>query len=153
MPHFNLFDLVRWLHFICLVVGGGAAVVALLLSGLEDDREDLRGLAATLWKKVVAWSFRLAVLTGLLLVGVLSYHKGRPFDATYLWIKLPMVLLLLAVSETSTKALARARRGAPLLALLLFLLVSLLVFNKNAFGYRQHAAPAPAELSAASAAK
>lgn len=149
MPHFNLFDLVKWLHFVALAVGGGSAVVALLISGLEDDQEAFRGLSAVIWKKVAAWSFRLAFLLGIGLIGLLSMHGGRPFDAHYLWIKLPLVVLLLAASEGSTKSLALARRGAPLLALLLFLLASLVAINKSAFGFRQRPLPAPAELTAA----
>ena len=64
MPRFALFDLVKWLHFVCVSTAGGAAVVALMISGLEDEREDLRGLAASLWKKVAANGFRLAAATG-----------------------------------------------------------------------------------------
>ena len=149
MPHFALINLVRWLHFVAMAVGAGAMVVALLISGMEEDQKAFRGLAPLLWKKVVAWSFRLAFLLGIVLIGILSQHHGRPFDARYLWIKLPLVLVLLAASEMSAKALAKGRRGAPLLALLMFLLVSLVAHNAATFGVRTRPLPAPALLSAA----
>lgn len=145
MPHFALFDLVKWLHFICFTIAGGAAVVALLISGLEDDREEMRGLSATLWQKVVAWGFRLALVTGGLLLTMKLGRGNHPFDAYYLHLKLALVFLLLVVSELSPKALALAKRGAPLLALLLFLLTTFVVFNKDVFGNK---ARLPAEVSA-----
>jgi len=145
MPHFQLFDLLKWLHFICVVVAGGAAVVALLLSGLEEEREDLRGVAATLWKMLVTWGLRLALVSGAILLAVKLGRGARPFDAYYLHLKLVLVLLLVAVSEMSPKVLAKAKRGAPMLALLLFLLSTFVVVNKDAFGRRM---PPPAEVSA-----
>ena len=45
MPHFELFNLVKWLHFLAMTVGGGGMVVALLISGMEESQEDYRGLA------------------------------------------------------------------------------------------------------------
>jgi hypothetical protein len=145
MPHFELFDLLKWLHFICIVTGGGAAVVAVLLSGLEEEREELRGVAATLWKMVVNWAFRLALLTGAILLALKLARGAHPFDAYYLHLKLALVLLLVAMAEMSPKVLAKAKRGAPLLALLLFLLSTFVVINKDAFGRR---VPPPAEVSA-----
>ena len=47
-------NLALWLHFVAVTVGGGAAIVALLLSGFEEGKEDIQGLAATVWAKVVA---------------------------------------------------------------------------------------------------
>jgi len=149
MPHFELFNLVKWFHFLTMAIGAGAMVVALLISGMEEDQEAFRGLSALLWKKVVAWAFRLAFLMGIILIGILSQHGGRPFDARYLWIKLPMVVLLLAATEMSAKTLVKGRRGAALLALLLFLLVSLVAHNSASFGVRKRPLPAPAQLSAA----
>lgn len=126
MPHFNAFDLLKWLHLVAFAVAGGAAVVALLLSGFEDTREDLRGLAATVWSKVVAWGFRLAFLLGVLLL-VMKFKRGEhPFDYSYLHFKITLAVLLLAFSEMAPKALARAKRGAAMLALMLFLLTSFL---------------------------
>jgi len=149
MPHFELFNLVKWLHFLAMAIGSGAMVVALLISGMEEDQDVFRGLSPLIWKKVVAWSFRLALLTGIVLIGILSQHGGRPFDARYLWIKLPLVLALLAACEMAPKAMVAGRRGAPLVALLLFLLVSLVAHNKYSFGVRQRPVPPPAQLSAA----
>jgi hypothetical protein len=145
MPHFELFDLLKWLHFICVVIGGGAAVVAVLLSGLEDEREELRGVAPTLWKLVVNWAFRFALATGAILLALKLLRGLHPFDAYYLHVKLVLVLLLVAMAEMSPKVLAKAKRGAPLLALLLFLLSTFVVINKDAFGRR---VPPPAEVSA-----
>jgi hypothetical protein len=135
----------KWLHFISFATAGGAAVVALLISGLEDDREEMRGLSATLWKKVVAWGFRLALVTGGILLAMKLVGGNHPFDAYYLHLKLVLVFLLLIMSELSPKALALAKRGAPLMALLMFLLATFVVLNKDAFG---HKIRPPAELSA-----
>ena len=150
MPHFELYDLVKWLHFVALSVGGGGIVIALLLSGFEDEREDLRGLAATLWKKVVAWSFRLALVFGILLL-VILYRAGdpNPLAPHYLHLKLLLVLALLGVSEMSPKALAVAKRGAPMLALLLFLLASFVTINRGAFPQKTRPALEPAATAVA----
>lgn len=148
MPRFELFDLIKWLHFICFTIAGGAAVVALLVSGLEDDREDLRGLSATLWKMVVAWGFRLALLTGGILLAMKLIRGDHPFEAYFLHLKLVFVALLLVMSELSPRALALAKRGAPLLALLMFLLATFVVTNKNAFGHKLRGLDLPAEVSA-----
>jgi uncharacterized membrane protein len=145
MPHFELFDLVKWLHFISFTVAGGAAVVALLISGLEDEREDLKGLSATLWKWVVAWGFRAALVTGGILLAMKLSRGGHPFDAYYLHLKLILVFLLLVMSELSPKALALAKRGAALIAVLMFLLATFVVFNQAAFGRKVRP---PAEVSA-----
>jgi len=141
MPHFQLFDMVRWFHFVALAIGGGAAVTALMISGLEDAQEEYRGLSATLWQKVVSWCFRIAFLVGIALL-VVQFRSGScPFHARYMMIKPVLALAMLAFSEMSPKALARARRGAPLLAILLFLLTSLLTINGKAFGSTRAAAP------------
>ncbi|WLT32652.1 hypothetical protein [Geothrix sp. PMB-07] len=130
-------NLVRWLHFVVLAVGGGATVVTLLLSGFEEGREDLRGLAATVWSKVVAWSFRLALIAGIALL-VLSLQAGsNPLkDGHYFHIKLLLVLVLVGLSEMTPKALAAGKRGSALIVLVLFLATSFTVFNKGLFGTR-----------------
>src|SRR5512141_2504719 len=131
-------NLVRWLHFVTLTVGGGAAVVALLLSGFEEGREEIRGLAATVWAKVVAWSFRLALLAGIGLLLLMIQGGQNPLKhGHYMHIKL--VLVLVGLSEMTPKALAVGRRGSALLALVLFLASSFTVYNKGLFG----GSPAP----------
>ncbi len=145
MPQFQIFDLIKWLHFASMAVAGGAAVAALMISGLEEDQEGMKGVAPALWKMVVAWGFRTAVLTGGILLALKFSAGAHPFDRYYLHWKLPMVALLLVMSELSTKSLAMARRGAPLLALLLFLLSTFVVINGRAFGEKPIP---PAELSA-----
>jgi len=149
MPHLELFNLLKWLHFLAMSIGGGTMAVCLLISGMEEDQEALQGLAPLIWKKVVVWSFRLAFLLGACLIGLLSLHGGRPFDARYLWVKLPLVLLLLGSAEAAVKPLARRRRGTALLAFLLFLLASLVAHNQYSFGVRKRPVPSPAQLSAA----
>ena len=37
MPRFALFDLVKWLHFVCVSTAGGAAVAGLHVDA-QDDR-------------------------------------------------------------------------------------------------------------------
>ncbi|HEX4845254.1 MAG TPA: hypothetical protein VFV26_03485 [Geothrix sp.] len=135
-------NLLRWLHFVALAVGGGAAVVALLLSGFEEGREDIRGLAATIWSKVVAWSFRLALIVGIALLVTMMQGGQNPLKAgSYFHIKLLLVLVLVGLSEMTPKALAVGKRGSALLALVLFLASSFTVYNKGLFGARPKAGP------------
>ncbi|MBI1751320.1 MAG: hypothetical protein HY014_07885 [Acidobacteria bacterium] len=145
-------NLVRWLHFVALSVGGGAAVVTLLLSGFEEGREDLRGLAATVWSKVVAWSFRLALVAGIALLVLMLQAGGNPLkDGHYFHIKLLLVLVMLGLSETAPKALATGKRGSALIVLVLFLAASFTVYNKGLFGTRPKASldiPVTATVSA-----
>ena len=130
-------NLVRWLHFVALAVGGGAAVVALLLSGFEEGREDLQGLAATVWSKVVAWAFRLALVAGVVLLVLMMQGGQNPLKAgIYFHIKLVLVLVLVGLSETTPKALAAGRRGSALLVLVFFLASSFVVYNKGLFSTR-----------------
>ena len=68
MPHFNAYDFIKWLHLIALAMGGGAAMVTLVLTGFEDSRDDLKGMTSLLWKRTAAWGFRLAVVLGLALL-------------------------------------------------------------------------------------
>ena len=127
-------NLIRWFHFVAMSFGGGAAVVALLLSGFEEGREDLQGLAATVWAKVVAWSFRLAFLAGIVLLVLLLQSGQNPFKAgIYFHIKLSLVIILIGLSEMTPKALAAGRRGSALLVVVLFMAVGFTVFNKGLF--------------------
>jgi uncharacterized membrane protein len=144
MGAFDTFSLLKWMHFVAISVIGGGAIVALLLSGFEEDREDLRGLAAAIWKRTVVWGARLGVLLGLGLL-LLRWKQGlNPFDAYYLHVKLTLVALLLVASEMAPRHLAQGKRGAALLALLAFLLASFTVFSKDVFGFKARpVAPAP----------
>ncbi len=134
-------DLLKWIHFLFIGTALGAGVVALLLSGFEQERKDLEGLAATVWKKTVVWPLRLAVLVGILaLVQKIQWHMA-PFKEYYLHFKLALALPLLASAEMAPRMLAAGRRGAAMVTLLLLLLISGLVYNKGLFG-RATAAPA-----------
>ena len=135
-------NIVRWLHFVVLAVGGGAAVVTLLLSGFEEGKEDLRGLAATVWSKVVAWSFRLALIAGIALLVMNIQVGNNPLkNGSYFHIKLLLVFVLVGLSEMTPKALAAGKRGSALLVLVLFLASSFTVYNKGLFGGRQKTNP------------
>ncbi len=140
MPHFDTFTLIRWLHVASMALAGGAAGIILILVGFEESREDLHGLTSVLWKRSAAWGFRLAFILGIVLLVMLQRAGAQPFQALWLHWKLPLVVLLLAFSEMAPKALAARKRGAPLLAFLLFLLVSFVSVNNTAFGTR---APKP----------
>lgn len=130
-------NLVRWLHFVALAMGGGAAVVALLLSGFEEGREDLRGLAATVWSKAVSWAFRLALIAGIALLLLMVQGGQNPLKAGhYFHIKLLLVLVLVGLSEMTPKALAAGKRGSALFTLVLFLATSFVVYNKGLFAGR-----------------
>lgn len=134
MPHFILYDLIKWLHVLAMALGMGAAMVALVLVGFEDSREDLKGLTGQLWKRTTSWALRIAVVLGLILLGLKFQAGQHPFDNAYLHWKLTLVFFLLMFSEMSPKALLAAKRGAPMLAFVLFLLVSFVSVNKAAFG-------------------
>ena len=137
-------DLLRWLHFLAMGAGFGAALVALLLSGFEEGREDLQGLAATVWSRVVAWAFRLALVVGVVLfvqmmrVGQNPLALGPAFHA-----KLLLAVILVGLSEATPSALARGRRGSALLAVVLFLAASFLMFNRGLFRNAPRVLPAP----------
>jgi hypothetical protein len=149
MPDFEAYSIVKWLHLTALALGGGSAMIILILVGFEDGREDLKGMTSILWKRTSAWAFRLAVVLGIALL-VLRIRSGdHPFDDRYLHLKLVLVLLLLACSEMSAKHLARARRGAAILAFLLFLMVTFVSVNKDAFGWVKHASPATGVITGA----
>ena len=95
-------------------------------------------MTSILWKRTAAWGFRLAVVFGIVLLALRLHAGDHPFDAKYLHLKLALVVLLLLASELSGKALARARRGAAMLAFLMFLLVTFVSVNKDAFGWVKH---------------
>lgn len=126
--------MLKWFHFILLAMAGGGAIVALLLSGFENERPDLQGLAATVWKRTVTWGFRLAVLVGIVLLTMVWKRDGNPFaQFSYLHIKLVLVFFLLAGAEMAPKMLAKGKRGAAMLTLLLFMATAFVVYNKNLF--------------------
>jgi hypothetical protein len=148
MPVFDSLSLIKWLHFIVLSMAGGGAIVALLLSGFEDEREDLRGLAATVWKRTVSWGFRLALVVGIIAL-VLNIRSGNNLMLDrYMHIKLTLVLILLACSEMAPKGLAVGKRGAAMLALLLFMLTSFVMYNKSIFGQKPRPMAIPMAQSA-----
>ncbi len=142
MPQFLATDILRWLHLICFVLAGGGAMVSLLLLGLEEAEPAYRGLAAALWRKVVAWGFRLALVTGLILLGLKLKNLEQPFAAYYFHIKLTLVVLLFAVAETGARSLAKGKRGAALLTIGLFLVTTFVVATKRTWGGKV-ATPAP----------
>jgi len=137
MPHFNPYDFIKWLHLVALAMGGGAAMIILILAGLEDSRADLKGMTSLLWKRTAAWAFRLAVVLGLVLLFMRIHDGDQPFAAGYLHWKLTLVFLLLMCSEMSTKALARSRRGVAMLAFMFFLMATFVTVNRDAFGTRR----------------
>lgn len=126
--------MLKWFHFLLLTVAGGGAVVALLLSGFESDRPDLQGLAATVWKRTTTWGIRIAVIVGILMLSLKISQGEKPFATfNYLHIKLVLVFLLLTCTEMAPKMLAKGKRGAAMIALLLFMATSFVVYNKALF--------------------
>lgn len=122
----NAYEMTRWIHFLCIALAGGGMVICLMVSGFEDTREDLRGLAAALWARTVSWAFRLGLLSGIVLVVWSHFRGGSPFSDTWLWVKLVLVVALFGLSESTPKALAAGKRGAAMLAMLVFLLTTFL---------------------------
>lgn len=126
--------MLKWFHFLVLAIAGGGAVVALLLSGFESDRPDLQGLAATVWKRTATWGFRIAVVIGTLLLTLKMKEGEHPFATfNYLHIKLVLVFFLLGMAEMAPKMLAKGKRGAAMVALLLFAATAFVVYNKDLF--------------------
>jgi hypothetical protein len=134
--------MLKWFHFLVLAMAGGGGIVALLLSGFESERPDLQGLAATVWKRTATWGFRLAVLIGIAMLFLKMSQGDKPFAAfNYLHIKLLLVFFLLACAEMAPKMLAKGKRGAAMLALLLFMATAFVVYNKDLFAPKTVAAP------------
>jgi len=133
MPDFDAQSLLGWFHFIFLVLAGGSMPVCLMLSGFEDSREDIRGLAAGVWKKLTVWGMRLAVLCGAILFVMAMVKGDRPFTQPHLMFKLGIGVLLILLCENAPKALAVGKRGFAMLALMLFILTSFVASNHNAF--------------------
>jgi heme/copper-type cytochrome/quinol oxidase subunit 3 len=133
MPTFQSLDLLKWLLGVALATGGGGAMAALLLSGLEEDREDLNGLAAALWKLLVRWAFRVALLLGVLVAAMQLQATGKPATLRPWLLEGGMSLLLILASEAAPKALAARKRGAPLLVLALFLCTTFVAMNFGAW--------------------
>ncbi|MBI3132235.1 MAG: hypothetical protein HYZ13_13020 [Acidobacteria bacterium] len=129
-------DLLKWIHFILLATAIGGAVVSLLLSGFEQEREDLKGLAASVWKQTVVWPVRMAIIVGLLAMVQKLQWKMNPFNFYYFHLKLVLILPLAASVEMGPKALAVGKRGAAMVALFLFLIISFVVYNQRLFGAR-----------------
>jgi len=149
MPDFEMFSLIKWLHIVALALGGGSAMVILILVGFEDSREDLKGMTSILWKRTTAWAFRLAVVLGIVLLVMKQRAGEHPFEARYLHLKLTLVLLLLITSEMGGRTLGRARRGAAMLAFLFFLMATFVTVNRDAFGFRSHPSPAAGAITGA----
>jgi hypothetical protein len=149
MPNFDSESLLRWFHFLMLVLAGGAMPVCLLLSGFEDSREDLRGLSAAVWRKMAVWGMRLAILFGVAVVAASIANDGKPFSQPHLMFKIGIAPFLVLLCETAPKSLGAGRRGAAIGAVMLFLLTSFIASNGRAFfdpkdAPQAGAAPAPA---------
>ena len=106
-------------------------------------------MTSILWKRTTAWAFRLAVVLGIVLLTMKLRAGDHPFEARYLHLKLTLVFLLLITSELGGRTLARARRGAALLAFLLFLMATFVTVNRDAFGFRSHPSPAAGAITGA----
>ena len=143
MLNLDLYTFIKWLHLVAFALGGGSAMLILVLVGFEDSRDDLKGMTSILWRRTAVWAFRLAVVLGLVLLALRFRDGDHPFDAYYLHWKLALVALLLLCSELSAKSLGRARRGAALLAFLLFLMTTFVAVNHDAFGVRKHPGGGP----------
>lgn len=143
MPAFNVLEMLTWLHVVAMATFGGAAITALLLSGLEEAQPEYRGLAATIWSKVACWGARLALLFGIALLVFKLKDQYPVFAARAFHFKLLTAIAMVGLAEAAPRALARGKRGAALLAVVCFLLTSFLALNKSPFGFTQpKAAPA-----------
>jgi hypothetical protein len=117
--------------------------VVLILVGLEDSREDLKGLTALLWRRTAAWAFRVALVLGIVLLALRIQAGDQPFQAIYLHWKMPLVTLLLVCSEMAPRSLAAGKRGAALLAFMFFLFTTFVSVNQAAFGTLRRTSSAP----------
>jgi hypothetical protein len=150
MPHFDSESLLRWFHFLMLVLAGGAMPVCLLLSGFEDTREDVRGLSAAVWKKMAVWGVRLAILLGVAALVANIVKGGKPFLQPHLMFKIGVAPLLVLLCEAAPKKLGEKKRAAAMGAIMLFLLMSFIALNGRAFSAPEpppepapHSDPAP----------
>lgn len=136
-------ELVTWLHVLAMATAGGGAITALLLSGLEDAQPEYRGLAAAIWSRVVVWGTRLAVVFGVILL-VLKLREHYPlFTFRAFHLKLTAAILMAGLAEMSTKTLAKGKKGAALLMLVLFLVTTFAALNRSVLGFSlPKAAPA-----------
>jgi len=133
MPHFDTESLLKWFHFLMLVLAGGAMPVCLLLSGFEDTHEDVRGLSAAIWKRLVVWGMRLAVLFGVVVLVALIVNGGKPFSQPHLMFKIGLAPFMVLLCETAPKSLGAGKRGVAMVAMILFLLTSFIASNGKAF--------------------
>jgi len=130
MSDFYVQPLVKWFHLIFLVLAGGAMPVCLMLSGFEDTHEEVRGIAAGVWKKLAVWGMRFAVLCGVILYVMAWVHGERPFAQPHLIYKLVIVIVLAVLCENAPKQLINGKRGHAMLALMLFILASFVASTK-----------------------
>jgi len=137
MPSFNAPELLTWLHVVAMATFGGSAITALVLSGLEDAQPEFRGLSAAVWSRVAIWGARLALVLGIALLVVKLQAGEDIFRAKAFHFKLVVALAMMGVAESAPKGLAQGRRGAALLAVVLFLLTTFLALNKRTFGYAE----------------
>ena len=145
----NATDLTLWTHLVAFAFAGGGAVVALLLSGFEDEREDLRGLAAAVWARVTRWGTRIAVALGGVLLALRFQAGEHPFDAPHLPLKLAFAALALLMAELTPRDLAKGRRGSAMLFLMFWMLTTVVAVNKAAVPKKPRPDVPPAVLRAA----
>jgi hypothetical protein len=145
MPNFDAVSLLRWFHFLMLVVAGGAMPICLLLSGFEDTHEDVRGLAAGVWRKIAVWGMRLAIFFGVAVFVASIVKGGEPFTQPHLMFKIGMAPILVLLCETTPKKLGEGKRGSAMGAIILFLLTSFVASNGNAFFRAKPQLPTPIE--------
>jgi hypothetical protein len=150
MPNFDVQSFLGWFHFLGLALAGGSMPVCLMLSGFEDTNEDVRGLSAVIWKKLTVWGMRCAVFCGAALIIVLLVEGGQPFSQPHLMFKIGIAAVLIFLCETAPKQLGVGKRGAAMLAMVLFLVVSFVASNHSAFYQPAPIAPsAPLQLQPA----
>jgi len=145
MPHFDTESLLKWFHFLMLVLAGGAMPVCLLLSGFEDTHEDVRGLSAAIWKRLVVWGMRLAVLFGVAVLVVIIAKRGWPYSQPHLLFKIGLAPFMVLLCEAAPKSLGAGKRGVAMVAMILFLLTSFIASNGNAFVEPKPEPPAAVE--------
>jgi len=130
MSDFYVQSLVKWFHLIFLVLAGGTMPVCLMLSGFEDTHEEVRGIAAGVWKKLAIWGMRFAVLCGVILYAMACVYGEKPYFQPHLIYKLVIVILLVVLCENAPKQLINGKRGYAMLALMLFILTSFIASTR-----------------------